>query len=218
MKESINNIKKYIEVAKLIKTAHLFVFLFLFVMLSSVYSLNASAVESYQAPKISNNKPIRATANEIIIDRNLNRATLLKNAKIVQKPIILEAEKIVIDYLEKKTTQESDQSQLKEIRAYKNVELTTDKMYVTSDEGIYNAKNGILILSGNVVAIEGQTKAQGDKFIYNINTGESRIKSTLQTEGGDGTDILNTEGKDGRVIIILEEERIDNHKNKNKEE
>lgn len=188
-------------------------FCLLFFMTSfSIPLLKAQAVEPYKAPKISNNKPIRATANEIIIERSLNRATLLKNAKIVQKPITLKAEKIIIDYLEKKLKQEEGQSRLKEMKAYKDVEFITDTMYVTSDEGVYNAQNSILILSGNVVVIEGNTKAQGDKFIYNVATGESKIESALQIE--DSSDILK-DGKDGRVIIILEEERIENQTNQN---
>lgn len=172
-----------------------------------VFTFQARAAEPFQTPKISENRPIKATAKEMILERKLNKITLIDNAKVKQDTNELKADKMIMEYFGSET-KTGTSNKLKTINAYSNVEFTTEKMLVNSNEGHYDAQNGLLTLLGDVVAIEGKTAAKGEKFFYNVKTGESKIEGSSKSKDVDSNNTL--EEKDDRVIIILEEERIQN--------
>jgi lipopolysaccharide export system protein LptA len=76
------------------------------------------------------------------------------------------------------------QSDLDRMYAYGNVVVTTPQEVARGNNGVYNARTGIAVLTGSVKITRDQNQLNGDAAEMNLNTNVSRIIATPGAGGG----------------------------------
>ncbi|MDP2699193.1 LptA/OstA family protein [Thalassospira sp.] len=77
------------------------------------------------------------------------------------------------------------ENELHRIDGYGDVSIRTATEFVVGDEGTYDAKTGIVTLTGSVKITRGDNQLNGDRAVVDLNTGVSRLTSNANgTSGG----------------------------------
>ena len=119
---------------------------------------------------------IEAKSENLKIDSNAGTAIFSGNVEIIHGKITLKAEKIIVSYSIDETSNQS----LKEILAINDVFFIADGNLTQADKAIYNIKNNLLELSGNVLINQGSTKLSGNKLVLNLKTGKGSISGRVK--------------------------------------
>ena len=61
--------------------------------------------------------------------------------------------------------------------------VSADGRRVHGDEGVYDATNTTLTITGDVVAVDGQNVMRGTRMVYNTQTGEGRVEGGAKGPG-----------------------------------
>jgi lipopolysaccharide export system protein LptA len=61
--------------------------------------------------------------------------------------------------------------------------VSADGRRVHGDEGLYDAANTTLTITGDVVAVDGQNVMRGTRMVYNTQTGEGRVEGAAKGPG-----------------------------------
>ncbi len=103
----------------------------------------------------------------------------------------LEAEELVATL----RPDDSGQTEIVQIDAFGEVEISSPEEYARGDRGVYYVKEEVAILAGDVRITQGETQLNGQRAEVNMATGVSRL---LPTSGGRVQGILTPrEGADG---------------------
>ena len=82
---------------------------------------------------------------------------------------------------------ETSNQSLKEVLAINDVFFIANGNLTQADKAIYNIKDNLLELSGNVLINQGSTKLSGNKLVLNLNTGKGsmsgRVKAVMGSDG-----------------------------------
>lgn len=73
-------------------------------------------------------------------------------------------------------------NELRRIDGQGNVNIRTPTDFVVGDQGVYDAKTGIVTLIGSVKITRGENQLNGDRAVVDLNTGISRL--TADGKGG----------------------------------
>ncbi|MEQ8390026.1 MAG: LptA/OstA family protein [Thalassospira sp.] len=77
---------------------------------------------------------------------------------------------------------EGGANELSRIDGQGNVNIRTSTDFVVGDQGVYDAKTGIVTLTGSVKITRGENQLNGDRAVVDLNTGVSRL--TADGSGG----------------------------------
>ncbi len=77
---------------------------------------------------------------------------------------------------------EGGANELSRIDGQGNVNIRTSSDFVVGDQGVYDAKTGIVTLIGSVKITRGENQLNGDRAVVDLNTGVSRL--TADGNGG----------------------------------
>ena len=77
---------------------------------------------------------------------------------------------------------EGGANELSRIYGQGNVNIRTSTDFVVGDQGVYDAKTGIVTLTGSVKITRGENQLNGDRAVVDLNTGVSRL--TADGSGG----------------------------------
>ncbi|WP_033070359.1 LptA/OstA family protein [Thalassospira australica] len=80
---------------------------------------------------------------------------------------------------------EGGANELSRIDGQGNVNIRTATEFVVGDQGVYDAKTGIVTLTGSVKITRGENQLNGDRAVVDLNTGVSRL--TADGNGGGKT-------------------------------
>jgi len=161
----------------------------LFIPLSVLLLL---AVPAIAAEKDSNKEPIEITADELEVFRIENKAIFTGTVEAVQGDMKLNADKMTVFYAQnnndnsKKSTPSSPNTgasnSIERIKATGNVFLSTPTETAQGNYGDYDLNTKTIKLNEEVVLTKGKNVVKGDFFVYNQETGHSKVWSTGATK------------------------------------
>ena len=130
-------------------------------------------------------------------------ATFIDNVKVVQGDTTLECKRLVVYYDEDPATSGKKggakpakvasanpagpagggSQQIRKLEAMGGVVLTQKDQTATGDNGVYDMKTNTMVLTGNVVLVQGQNVVRGNRLHVDMASGLSRIESEAGTQG-----------------------------------
>jgi len=130
-------------------------------------------------------QPIRITSTSLEVRDKDHYATFIGNVHVVQGDSTLRCKTLVVYYDQEtgavtsaKAGQPSTNNQkIKKLDAKGGVVITQKDQTATGDNGTFDMKTNIAILTGNVVVTQGDSVVRGEKLIVDMTTGVSRVEA-----------------------------------------
>lgn len=66
------------------------------------------------------------------------------------------------------------------------VYFVTPERTVRADSAVYTFGNGAIVLTGNVIVVQGKSVVRGDRMVINTETGEANLSSNTKGRGKSG--------------------------------
>ena len=130
--------------------------------------------------------PIEISANDLVLDQQHSTATFTGDVLAVQEKYTLKSQKMVVHYRQKTPHQQKNASAISKIEVYGNVQLLSPDEKAVGDSGIYDVASNMLQLNGKVAITKDNNMVQGNKLVYNLETGKSTLTGGSSVTGGDG--------------------------------
>ena len=131
------------------------------------------------------NLPVDIESDSLVIKPEQNMAIFKGKVKAVQGGMNLLSDQMVVFYHDDEAGGEGEMSgQLSKIEAYGNVEFSVTGKKATAENGQYDVDKSFIEMSGSVVLTQQGNILKGDKFFYNVITGESKMESATGTSTG----------------------------------
>jgi lipopolysaccharide export system protein LptA len=132
----------------------------------------------------SSDQPIKITSTSLEVRDKDHYATFIGNVHVVQGDSTLRCKTLVVYYDQEtgaatsaKAGQPSTSNQkIKKLDAKGGVVITQKDQTATGDNGTFDMKSNIAILTGNVVVTQGDNVVRGDKLVVDMTTGVSRVE------------------------------------------
>lgn len=139
--------------------------------------------------KKDSNEPIDIESDSLVVKPEQNMAIFKGKVKAVQGNMTLLSDQMVVYYHGSEKNSDPMGSELSKIETFGNVVLTVPGKKAESDKGKYDVDNSYIMMIGNVVLTQDKNVLKGEKFLYNVATGESRIETGKeeQDKGKDQT-------------------------------
>jgi len=134
------------------------------------------------------NAPIDITADQADVVNSKCISTWRGSAEALQGKSRLRADEIVA-YLKIKGQDSSGQASCgdtERIEAQGNVFYVTPTQVAGVDHAVYTADASQIVMTGDVIVVQGKDVARGDKLTINVNTHEARLDSAVQGRGKAG--------------------------------
>lgn len=158
---------------------------------------NAYAAKDEKVAKASK-APVNIESDSLVYESKTGAAIFTGNVRVLQEGLEITADKMKV-FSDKKTTDSpkpNEESQVdtdfKRIEATGNVHFKGQDSYGNSDEAIFEIKEEILTLLGNVYLNQKGNELYGEKFIYNM----KKERYDVYNNAGEGK-------QSGRVKLIL---------------
>jgi lipopolysaccharide export system protein LptA len=137
-------------------------------------------------------QPIKITSTSLEVRDKDHFATFFGNVHVVQGDNTIKCKKLVVFYEDssgpaaapKAGQASSSNQQLKRLEAKGSVVITQKDQTATGDDGVFDMKTNIAVLTGNVVLTQGDNVVQGDRLIVDMTTGVSRVEADKSSKGG----------------------------------
>jgi lipopolysaccharide export system protein LptA len=157
------------------------------------------------------------TSKTIEMHRLQNKIDFIDNVVVEREDTSFLADKMVVYYKQNKSDKtlfqertkgkKGGESKIKKIDALNNVKIFQEDFVATGDIGSYDPIAGIFIVEKNVIFNTGTSTANGDKFIYDINTKKGYLigRKDYITKQKNGKSDEEQQPKDHRVTVIIDE-------------
>ncbi len=167
-------------------------FLVLLMLALANPSSPASAQSGLSDGAFDTSQPLEIQADSLEVQQENQLAIFEGKVEVVQGAIRMRADKLVVHYSNKKSSNDGGPTNIRKIDASGKVFLSSPRETAQGDKGTYDVQNKQVDLEGNVVLTQGENVLRGNTMTLNLVTGKSRV------EGGPVS-----EGKPGRVKGIF---------------
>ena len=134
---------------------------------------------------------------KIVVNRKKQLIEFYDNVVVEQDQSSLLADKMVVIYNENQSPQSQQNSnQIKRIDAFNHVKIFSDETTATGESGYYDPIENFFVLQKNVIVNNGTSIANGEKFIYNLNTKKGFLY-------GKDIEYKNNKTNDNRAVVII---------------
>jgi lipopolysaccharide export system protein LptA len=133
-----------------------------------------SASISLGAEKHDATLPVEVTADSLSVESSSNTATFKGNARAGQGELRLAAEVIVVTYAK-------DGSRIEQIEATRNVMFTNGVEIAEANKAVYRVADELIVMTGNVVLLQGQNAISGDDLTLDLATSKGVIKGNVKS-------------------------------------
>ena len=120
------------------------------------------------------NEPVEVTAENLTVEQETNTAVFTGNARVVQGQLIFSAQKILVRY-------NAEQSGIETVEASTNVTFTNGVEVAEAQSGTYNVGSGTILLSGNVLLLQGPNAISGDQLNLDLATNRGQMSGNVKT-------------------------------------
>ena len=121
------------------------------------------------------NGPISISADNVDFQPQNNTTVISGHAEVVNKDKVLRAPSFRIISGAEGTAQAG---KIQKVYSDGETFLVSPTQKVRADKAFYDAVNNIIIFTGNVILVQGQSVAQGDELRVNTITNQSQLKSS----------------------------------------
>ncbi len=118
--------------------------------------------------------PVEVTSDTLSVAQESDTAVFVGNAKAIQGELRLAADEILVKY-------NPDQGKIEYIEATKNVVFTNGAEVAEANKGVYRLGSGTVILTGNVLLLQGQNTISGDALTLDLNTNKGAMRGNVKT-------------------------------------
>ena len=132
--------------------------------------------------------PIRVNADRSEVVEKQRQVILTDSVDIMQGDARLRANRVTLNYSgsgETQTTGLSGFGDISSMEAVGEVFYVTPELKATGDNGVYNAAEDTITLTGNVVLIRGEDVATGERLVMELSEGRTVL------DGGSGQVQMN---------------------------
>jgi lipopolysaccharide export system protein LptA len=138
----------------------------------------------YAKPDIGSKKlPVDVTSDSLEVVQDNQTATFSGNVIAKQGDLNIRADKITVYYNKKDEKANVDKNSVSKVDAVGNVFMSTPTETAQGQNGMFDVEKNIITLTGNVVLTSGKNVVKGEKLVYNVTTGQSRIVSETGNNG-----------------------------------
>lgn len=131
-----------------------------------------------QGLQLSGNEPIQIESDQLRINENAAQADFTGNVKVVQGDTVLKAGAMTVHYNKNGGSVSSGGADIETIEVSKKVLLQSKTQTATADEGVFNMRSEVLVLTGKeVVLTEGDNVFIGCKLTVEMKTGLAKLDS-----------------------------------------
>jgi lipopolysaccharide export system protein LptA len=121
--------------------------------------------------------PVEITSDTLEIEQDNQQAIFKGNVEAVQSNIEIKSDEMLVHYKSGKNKIGKSENSVSKVETVGNVKLKTPKETASSNKGVFDVDKKIITLLGNVSLQSGKNIVKGEKFVYNLQTGKSRIDS-----------------------------------------
>lgn len=159
--------------------------IFLLLLPAMVHAQQAGT--PFQGFSNNKDKPINFEADRAEVYDSEKKAILIGNVKVIQGESTVTAKKLVLWYESaeeskksgaKKATGAAEGQSVKKIDMFGDVIVTSKNQRATSDNGVYNVKDDLAILTGNVVLTQCKNVMFGDKLTVYVDKNEAKLDAS----------------------------------------
>lgn len=156
------------------------------VFMAILFSTSSAVAQSvaFGGLETDRSAPVEVSADNLSVDQNSGHAVFSGNVVIGQGEMRLSAEEVTVEYAD------AEQNKIKSFRAKNEVTLVSGKDAAEANEAVYEVASGEVVLTGNVILVQGENVLTGDKVRIDLNTGtanvDGRVRTILQTGNSDG--------------------------------
>jgi lipopolysaccharide export system protein LptA len=118
--------------------------------------------------------PVEVSADNMDINQNTGTAVLTGNVLIGQGAMRISARTVSIVY-------NSDRSQISQLNASGGVTLVSGDDAAEAATAEYNVDSGLILLSGNVLLVQGQAAITADRMRVDTSAGTARMEGRVKT-------------------------------------
>lgn len=126
--------------------------------------------------------PVEVTADQLSVNQTEGTAVFSGNVLVGQGEMRLSAAEVLVEY------GSEDQSRIERLHAKGGVTLVSGAEAAESEEAVYTIDSGEVVMTGNVLLVQGGNTISGQKLVVDLATGtgrmEGRVKTVLQPGGG----------------------------------
>lgn len=149
------------------------------IIATALICLGSSAISQTSGFALSGGKhdatlPVEITADSLSVDQSSNTASFSGNARVGQGDLRLGADQISVNY---------DQSggQIASVQASGNVVFTNGVDMAEAENAVYDVTVGGLVMTGNVLLVQGKTAISGDRLDLNILNNTAKVTGNVKT-------------------------------------
>jgi lipopolysaccharide export system protein LptA len=129
--------------------------------------------------KMSGNEPIQIESDRLEVREKENIAIFSGNVSVVQGPTLLKAGKLTVYYAKDAGgSAATGSAAIDKLQVDGKVYVKSDNQVATGDNGTFDMKSEILVLSGKeVVLSEGTNMLKGCKLTVDMKTGQANVEA-----------------------------------------
>ena len=128
--------------------------------------------KAFDGFKSGSKDPIKIDANELEVLDSQNKAIFKGKVKVRQGSSLLTTDKLTAFYARGGS---SGKDGIDRLVFVGNVVVSSGANTATANEGSYNVKTQIVVLSGNVLISQGNNAARGKKLVANLGTNRAKL-------------------------------------------
>ncbi len=139
-------------------------------------TLTAGAFAQQGISSHDSSQPVEITADSLAVNQENETAEFSGNVEATQGAIKLRADKMIVHYRSGQK-RENNENSVSMIEVFGHVFLSTRDETAKGSKGKYDVDNKTITLTGSVALTQGEKVIKGDKLVYNIATGRSKLSS-----------------------------------------
>jgi lipopolysaccharide export system protein LptA len=128
-------------------------------------------------------QPVEITSDSLEIIQDKQQAIFTGKVEAKQGNLHIQADKMLVYYNKKDSKNNSDKNSVSKVEASGNVFLTNPTETAQGQRGVFDVDKNLITLSQNVILTSGKNVVKGDKLVYNLTTGESKMDSNTAPAG-----------------------------------
>ena len=148
--------------------------------------------------KLEGDKPIQIESDQLEVRESEGIAIFTGNVAVVQGPMLLRSGKMTVYYNTESGSAATGSANIDRLVVENKVYVKSDNQVATADQGSFDMKSEVLVLSGKeVVLSEGDNVIVGCKLTVRMATGLANLEGCGGAEGGGRVKMLLKPGSQG---------------------
>ena len=135
--------------------------------------------------QLNGKEPIQIESDKLEVRESENLAVFSGNVTVTQAPTVLKAGRMTVYYAKDGGSAATGSSKIDRLEVDGKVYVKSDNQTATGDNGVFDMKTEVLVMSGNeVVLSEGSNVLTGCKLTVEMKTGRAQVDGCKKSQTG----------------------------------